>query len=360
MAGQGLIAVVGAGLAGLAAATRLRGLGHPVVVIEVDPELSDQDLSTEADRLTFTGLPAWQELFFDTGTDLTSVLAKRGLELRPAPPAKHRLADGRTIELPTDRLGQLDAITAALGEDAAAAWNELLGRLADVSRVVSYLGQDHPFTRTSLTAPERHALQVKYSLADLAAALPVGELGEIVLNLAAWLGQRPQWLPAWQAYRFAVDGKQGRWRLVDATGRPQRPSALADALVSRLRELGGEMHLGEEVLEVRRGPRLSTTAGSLSPAAVISTVSPFTHADLTHERADQKLTRQLWASPSGGPMWRGWRTLLDLPKLEPSLPRVVVASAWSPGGPDSWAQILTGRLAADHLAADLGPIRQAR
>jgi phytoene dehydrogenase-like protein len=360
MADKGLIAVVGAGLAGLSAAARLRALGHPVLVIEARPELPKPDLSTEADRLSFTGLGAWRELFSVTGTALDAALSERGFFLQPAPPSAHRFADGRGIELPTERGGQLAAITETLGVDAAHAWGDLLTRLDDVAEVVAQLGQAQPFTRSRLTSGEMQTLQVGHSLADLAAALPCAELGEVVLDTAAWLGQRPQWLPAWQAYRLTIASAQGRWRLVDHAGAAHPPSELAAALVVQLGAAGVEFHLDEEAVNIRRGPLVRTTAGTLSPAAVISTVSPFTHADLTRERPDQKATRQLWASPSGGPLWRGWRTLFDLPKLEPSLPRVVVASAWSPGGADAWAQLLTGRLAAQHLSAELGPLTQVR
>jgi hypothetical protein len=85
----------------------------------------------------------------------------------------------------------------------------------------------------------------------------------------------------------------------------------------------------------------------LAADLVISTVDPFTHADLTRERNDVRIAHRLQrAAGAAGPRWGSWRTLLELPRLQPARPGVLVASAWSPGGPDSWAQLLTGALAA--------------
>ena len=47
------------------------------------------------------------------------------------------------------------------------------------------------------------------------------------------------------------------------------------------------------------------------------------------------------------------RALLDLPPLQPAREGVAVASPWSPGGTDSWAQLLTGALAAYRLHEQL-------
>ncbi|MCB0912210.1 MAG: FAD-dependent oxidoreductase, partial [Propionibacteriaceae bacterium] len=206
----------------------------------------------------------------------------------------------------------------------------------------------------------------------------VPALAEVVLDVAARLGQDPRQAPGWHAARLAVERTFGRWQLVDAAGSPRPADALVPLLADRLAARGVEVRTDTEVSGIRPaeggGHELWTSAGAVRVDAVISTVDPFTHADLTRERADVRIARHLRRSPSGGPRWASWRTLLDLPPLQPARPGVLVASAWSPGGPDAWAQLLTGALAAYRTHEDLtgedmrptnkayraGPIRRER
>ncbi|MFZ0529679.1 MAG: hypothetical protein WAL91_03975, partial [Propionicimonas sp.] len=112
------------------------------------------------------------------------------------------------------------------------------------------------------------------------------------------------------------------------------------------------------------GLRCETGAGSTRVAAVISTLGPGAHADLTRNQADGRVAAPLVAAPGGGPRWDSWRTLLSLPKLTTGVRGVLAASAWSPGGPDAWAQLLTGALASYRVheeltGADIRPTNKA-
>jgi hypothetical protein len=167
--------------------------------------------------------------------------------------------------------------------------------------------------------------------------------------VAARLGQDPQRLPGWHAFRLSVERTFGRWQLVDTAGTPQRADVLVRLLVDRLAARGVEVRTGAQVLSIRPdrdGHRLETDAGPITAELVISTVDPAEHADLTRERNDLRIARRVRPAPGGGPRWSSWQTLLDLPRLQPARPGVLVASEWSPGGPDAWAQLLTGALAA--------------
>ncbi|MGV8908878.1 MAG: FAD-dependent oxidoreductase [Propionicimonas sp.] len=353
-----MIAVVGGGLAGLAAAARLAKVGHEVVVLEREPELGTAiAVSGEPDD-TVVGLPAaWRDLFRKSGRTLDAELGRRGLELRPAPPRRHRFADGSYIDLPTDRGEQWTTLGGAFGEPAAVAWRDLLDRLDGTWQVLRRLGLEDEFTgRHQLTPPVRAVLRPRESIARLAAGLPVAQLSELVLDVAARLGQDPRRLPGWHAVRLGVERTFGRWQVVDADGLPRPAGVLVGLLTDRLATRGVTVRTGVEVVSIRKGaggPRVVTTDGPLDVTAAISTLSPIGHADLTRDRADFRIARAVRPAAAEGPLWASWHTLLDLPQLQTAVPGVLSASPWSPGGPDAWAQLLTGALATYRLHADL-------
>lgn len=353
-----MIAVVGGGLAGLAAAARLARVGHHVVVCERRPELgAGIEPATEPGGTVVTLPAAWRDLFRKSGRILDAELSRSGLALVAAPPRAHRFADGSSLDLPTDRGEQWATLSTVHGPAAAIAWRDLLDRLDDAWQLLRGFGLEAEFTgRRQLTPAARAILRPRESLAALAGRLPTPELTEVLLDVAARLGQDPARLPGWHAFRLSVERTFGRWTVVDAAGRPLPATVLLELLLARLATRGVEVRTGVTVTAVRPGrdgQRLDTTAGPLEADLVISTVDPYTHADLTRERADYRIARQLRAAPGGGPRWTSWRTLLDLPGLQPARPGVLVASAWSPGGPDPWAQLLTGALAAYRAHAEL-------
>jgi phytoene desaturase len=124
------VVVVGAGMAGLAAAARLADFGHAVTVLEQAASVGGQVGAYSRDGFTFdTGpttltLPAvYRDLFRTTGRPL-----ERELDLVPVEPAWHvRFADGVELDLPNaSRAGTLRALAHAFGPGSAAQWDAVL------------------------------------------------------------------------------------------------------------------------------------------------------------------------------------------------------------------------------------------
>ena len=346
-----MIAVVGGGLAGLAAAARLAKVGHEIVVLEREPELgAGVDVAGEPDETVITLPSAWRDLFRKSGRTLDAEFDRAGLALVPAPARSHRFADGSSLVLPTDRGEQWATLSDSFGEPAAIAWRDLLDRLDGTWQALRRLGLESEFTgKEQLTAEVRARLRPRESIARLAAGLPVAQLTELVLDVAARLGQDPRRLPGWHAVRLSVERTFGRWQVSDAAGVPQPADVLVGMLVERLATRGVRVLTGVEVVRIRKGaegPRIETTDGRLDVTTVISTLNPIDHADLTRDKSDFRTARAVRPAAVNGPLWASWHTLLDLPRLQTAVPGVLVASAWSPAGPDAWAQLLTGALAA--------------
>ncbi|MCW2547103.1 MAG: phytoene desaturase, partial [Mycobacterium sp.] len=119
------IVVIGAGVGGLAAATRLQSLGHQVTVCEQSGSVGGKLGTYSRDGYRFdTGpslltLPAvFAELFAATGDPL-----ERTLELRRVDPhCRYRFADGSQLDVPADRKALAAAIHDAFGPEAARDW----------------------------------------------------------------------------------------------------------------------------------------------------------------------------------------------------------------------------------------------
>ncbi|MFT4110980.1 FAD-dependent oxidoreductase, partial [Propionicimonas sp.] len=280
-----MIVVVGASLAGLAAAARLARAGHEVVLCDSAPvPAAGAGVATEPGGTVLTLPAAWRDLFRKTGRSLDAELARTGLVLAPAPARPFVLSDGSRLALPTDRGEQWSVLAPRFGQATAAAWRDLLDELDGAWQVLRRLGLETEF-EGRLTSAQRAVLRPRTSLAGLAERVP--PLADVVLDVAARLGQDPARLPGWHAARLAVERTFGRWHVQDARGVPQPAGVLAGLLVERLQARGVNLRSGVEALSIRPEPgvghRVATTAGDLAAEAVVSAVDPFTHADLTRE-----------------------------------------------------------------------------
>jgi phytoene desaturase len=163
------VAVVGAGLGGLAAAARLAATGHTVTVFE-----QADDVGGKLGRVTRDGhgfdtgpslltLPqVYRDLFTATGGPLEDAVDL----LRLDPAVAYRFADGTRLTMPGTAEAVPAALDAALGAGSGAQWAALQERAARMWRI-----SETPFLRTPLQGAATLA-RLARDPADVAAIAP--------------------------------------------------------------------------------------------------------------------------------------------------------------------------------------------
>ena len=316
-----LVAVVGGGLAGLAAAARLAKMGHTVRLHEASdrlgggwaPYLLDGTGILVDDAPGVLTFPApWRDLFRKSGRPLEAELARAGRELASAPGAAHRFADGSELVLPSDRGKQHEALLHAYGPGAATRWQLLLDSLGDVWQALRPLGLEEAYVPSAVTRDVVRRLRGRRRLSDLADSLAEPHLRALVRSTAYRQGTTPEQAPALAAVDLLVTRTFGRWQVSPARtsvqGTPSIPapgpagdvgrsSVLVEALAARLVLRGVDVRLGSRVVAVEVGrdgvTGVRTTAGAEPADAVVLAVDPSTAADLVPATAARGLRRAL-------------------------------------------------------------------
>ncbi len=388
----------GDGLVALSAALRLARLGHRVELVSSARRWrGDAGSPLAAELSPVLELPsAWRDLFAKSGRSMDAELAGCGLELAEAPAPLHTLADA-ALSLPTERAAQLAAVRENCGQAAATRWRDLLDEADEVWRARRTLGLERPLTSRPRLRSLPAMLRARPTLSEATAGLPP-LLAAALTDLGPTAGGSARSSGAWLlAADLAVTRVFGRWQLVGPEG-PTDLQPLLDLLDARIARLGisvvteptvrpdvaidtGTAASPHRVLE-RRTCYLAPTCTRLVEPAAGERVEGV-HEQLTHTpdgpvitwrwRAGDQLvtlshdhthplpdpTRGLALSTT-----RAWARRPPLAWTERRGIPTLTAGAASHGGPEPWAQLLTGALAAyrTHLALtgeDVSPTNRA-
>src|ERR687889_1558246 len=256
--------VVGSGPNGLAAAVELARSGRSVAVIEAEDTIGGGSRSAE---LTLPGYvhdvgSAIHPLGYGSPFFSTLPLEEHGLEwVHPSAPLAHPF-DDRTAAI-LER--SVEETADALGTDAAA-YRRLMGPIArDWSRLVgSLLGPPrlprHPFALASF------GLRAVRSARGLAEGLFGGEKARGLFAGNAAHSFLPMEQPPSSAFGLVLGA------LGHAVGWPFPKGGsqkIADALVSYLRSLGGEVYAGTRVRAVEEVPRTRAVPFDVTPRQLL-------------------------------------------------------------------------------------------
>jgi phytoene desaturase len=252
--GVARVAVVGAGLGGLAAAARLAALGHAVTVHEQAGQVGGKLGRLERDGHAFdTGpsLVTLPHLFADLFTATGSRLEDAVDLVRLDPAVGYRFADGTTLRVPGEADRIPAALDAALGDDAGAQWSALLDRAAAMWAVT-----EEPFLRSPLRGAATLA-RLARSRGDVATVAPLQtlrtlgrryltdpRLRTLLDRYATYSGSDPRRAPAVLATVPYVEQRFGSWYVRGGLHR------LAEAVAERAVAHGAVVRTGTAVAEV--------------------------------------------------------------------------------------------------------------
>jgi phytoene desaturase len=248
------VAVVGAGLGGLAAAARLSALGHAVTVYEQAPAVGGKLGWFARDGHAFDTGPSLvtlpyllEDLFAATGASLATALDL----LRVDPAVAYRFADGTRLSMPGSAEDVPAALDDALGAGSGAQWAALLRRAEAMWAVT-----EGPFLRAPLRGPVTMA-RLARSAADVATVAPwqslrgLGthhlrdpRLRTLLDRYATYSGSDPRRAPAVLATAAHVEQRYGSWYVRGGLRR------LAEAVAERAVERGAVVRTGTAVQKV--------------------------------------------------------------------------------------------------------------
>lgn len=281
-AGNGHVAVIGAGIAGLASALRLSAAGCAVTVIEAQPTpggkmraLPSVAGPVDAGPTVLTMRPVFEALFEAAGERLEDHLTLTHLPVL----ARHHWDDGTTLDLMADRAASVANIDAAFGPRAAAEFTAFADRAARLFEAF-----DAPMMRSA--APSQLGLTMAVAAkpalirdmapwaslgAMLKAAFSDPHLAQLFGRYATYVGGSPYASPAVLSLISEAEA-QGVWAVQGGMHR------LALALEGLARDRGAEFLYGTRAQRIEmqggRAAGVSTTAGRIVADAVLFNGDP--------------------------------------------------------------------------------------
>lgn len=280
------IAVIGAGMGGLAAAARLRAKGHDVDVLEQSDRAGGKLARYEREGFVFdTGpslftLPAvYRDLFLKTGGALEDSVDIIALDRAFG----YHWSDGSSADLPGVDPGRIAAaLGSALGGRAESEWRALIehaGRVWALTR--------RPFLESPLEGL-RTLLPLARSWADVRTVAPFTSLRSLGNKMfsdprlvtlldryATYTGSDPRRAPAALVTVPYVEQAFGAWHLGGGV------ATLADALTQRCVDLGVTFRFNADVAHIDAN-QTGVTGVRLADGELLATDLVVANSDATH------------------------------------------------------------------------------
>ena len=294
--GDPCVAVIGAGMGGLAAAIDLARTGHRVVVVERAASAGgkmravapgrDATLLMDAGPTVLTMADVFESLFADGGVSLAD-----RVKLRPAARlARHFWTDGSSLDLHADPARTRDAIGALAGAGEARRFDGFRARAEAMRRTLdaAFMRASKPTLPGLVRAAGPRALAGIAPFSTLASFLSGqfrdARLRQLFGRYATYCGSSPYEAPATLALIAAVEAN-GVWYVEGGM------RALAAAMATRAVELGATLRFGTGVDRI-------VIEGGRARGVILAT-GEFLAADAVLCNADtDALARGLFGAPA--------------------------------------------------------------
>lgn len=321
MTHQHTIAVVGAGMAGMASAARLAALGHSVTVFEQRDTFGGKLATYERDGFVFDlgpslfTIPAvYRDLFLKTGAGLEDVIELIDLE----PAFRYRFADGTVVTMPgVDVARCADALGQALGGQAAMQWRAFMSRASDMWALTREPFMSSPLQGMKTLLPLARSFKDVRTIAPWKSLRALGKqyftdprLITLLDRYATYTGSDPRRAPAALATVPYVEQTFGAFHIKGGLGK------LGAALYQRCLDRGVTFRFNSDVESIivdsrARGIRLTSGEEFMTDLVIANADATHVYRNLlSHLGNDPRRKKPLEALRKTTPSLSGFTMLL--------------------------------------------------